>query len=70
MTNEVLYELSQTDASRALAKELKRRGWRFVGPTTVYAFMQAMGLVNDHLDGCSARERVEAARTALARPVA
>ena len=39
-----------------MAKELKRRGWRFVGPTTVYAFMQAMGLVNDHLEGCDARE--------------
>ena len=48
------------DASRALAKELKRRGWTFVGPTTVYAFMQAMGLVNDHLEGCDARSRVEA----------
>jgi DNA-3-methyladenine glycosylase I len=70
MTREALFELSQTDASRSLAKELKRRGWTFVGPTTVYAFMQAMGLVNDHLEGCSARARVEAARTALRRPVA
>ena len=60
--------LAQTDASRALAKELKRRGWSFVGPTTVYAFMQAMGLVNDHLEGCDARARVEAARAALTRP--
>ena len=49
----------------ALAKELKRRGWRFVGPTTVYAFMQAMGLVNDHLEGCDARAAVERARAAL-----
>jgi DNA-3-methyladenine glycosylase I len=55
--------------ARALAKELKRRGWTFVGPTTVYAFMQAMGLVDDHLDGCAARPRVEAARAALVRPV-
>ena len=68
MTSDALLELSQTDASRALAKELKRRGWSFVGPTTVYAFMQAMGLVNDHLEGCDARPRVEAARTALVRP--
>jgi DNA-3-methyladenine glycosylase I len=68
MTREALLELGQTDASRALAKELKRRGWSFVGPTTVYAFMQAMGLVNDHLEGCDARPRVEAARTALVRP--
>jgi DNA-3-methyladenine glycosylase I len=68
ITHEVLHELAQTDASRALAKELKRRGWTFVGPTTVYAFMQAMGLVNDHLEGCASRPRVEAARVALARP--
>ena len=68
MTREALGELSQTDAPRALAKELKRRGWTFVGPTTVYAFMQAMGLVNDHLEGCDARPRVEAARAALTRP--
>ena len=38
-----------------MSKDLKRRGWTFVGPTTVYAFMQAMGLVNDHLEGCHAR---------------
>lgn len=44
-----------TDTSRALSKDLKKRGWSFVGPTTVYAFMQAMGLVNDHLDGCHVR---------------
>ncbi|HEX6221347.1 MAG TPA: DNA-3-methyladenine glycosylase I [Acidimicrobiia bacterium] len=45
-----------TDESIALSKDLKRRGWSFVGPTTVYAFMQAMGLVNDHLGGCHVRE--------------
>jgi DNA-3-methyladenine glycosylase I len=55
-------ENTETAESRALAKDLKRRGWSFVGPTTVYAFMQAMGLVNDHLDGCAARERCEDAR--------
>ena len=70
MTHAALRELTQTDASRALARELKRRGWTFVGPTTVYAFMQAMGLVNDHLEGCASRDRVEAARAALVRPVA
>jgi DNA-3-methyladenine glycosylase I len=59
---------SETAESRALAKELKRRGWRFVGPTTVYAFMQAMGLVNDHLEGCDAREPAERAREALQLP--
>jgi DNA-3-methyladenine glycosylase I len=68
VTREALLELAQTDASRALAKELKRRGWSFVGPTTVYAFMQAMGLVDDHLEGCDARPRVEAARAVLVRP--
>jgi len=46
-------------ASTALSKDLKRRGWSFVGPTTLYAFMQAMGLVNDHLDGCFARAECE-----------
>jgi DNA-3-methyladenine glycosylase I len=45
-----------TEVSTALSKDLKRRGWSFVGPTTVYAFMQAMGLVNDHLHGCHVRE--------------
>jgi DNA-3-methyladenine glycosylase I len=68
MTRAALAELAQTPESRALAKELKRRGWTFVGPTTVYAFMQAMGLVDDHLEGCVARSRVEAARAALVRP--
>jgi len=46
---------AQTPESKAMAKELKRRGFRFVGPTTAYALMQACGLVNDHLDGCAAR---------------
>jgi DNA-3-methyladenine glycosylase I len=68
LTVEGLRALAQTDESTALAKELKRRGWRFVGPTTVYAFMQAMGLVNDHLAGCDAHDRVERARAEFARP--
>jgi DNA-3-methyladenine glycosylase I len=55
--------------SKVLAKELKRRGWRFVGPTTVYSFMQAMGMVNDHHPGCDAHEAVELARTAFVRPL-
>ena len=54
--------------AKALAKDLKRRGWRFVGPTTAYAFMQAMGLVNDHLEGCDARPRSERARRRFHRP--
>ena len=59
---------SITNESRVLARELKRRGWRFVGPTTVYAFMQAMGLVNDHLTGCQVRARVQSARESFTPP--
>ena len=59
---------ASTAESRALARELKRRGWRFVGPTTVYAFMQAMGLVNDHLEGCHVRVAARTAREAFVRP--
>jgi DNA-3-methyladenine glycosylase I len=55
-------------AAEALARDLRRRGWRFVGATTVYSFMQAMGLVDDHLDGCHTRAEVEAARAAFERP--
>jgi DNA-3-methyladenine glycosylase I len=58
MTQGALKKLSKTPTSTALSKELKRRGWSFVGPTTVYAFMQAMGMVNDHLEGCSVRDRI------------
>jgi len=60
--------LSQTPASKALSRALKGYGFRFVGPTTAYAFMQAMGLVNDHLEGCQVRERVERERDRLVRP--
>ncbi len=60
--------VSTSAEAEVLAKDLKRRGWRFVGPTTVYAFMQAMGLVNDHLDGCAVKPRVEEARRRFARP--
>ena len=63
-----LAALSQTDMSRALSKDLKKRGWTFVGPTTCYAFMQAMGLVNDHLEACAFRPEVEAERRAFVRP--
>jgi DNA-3-methyladenine glycosylase I len=59
---------NDTPESKALAKDLKRRGWRFVGPTTVYAFMQAMGLVNDHVEGCLAGAAVRAARAAFRPP--
>ena len=59
-----------TEVSTSLSKDLKKRGWRFVGPTTIYAFMQAMGLVNDHIEGCFVRDRAEAARSALTLPIA
>ncbi|SNT08444.1 DNA-3-methyladenine glycosylase I [Noviherbaspirillum humi] len=54
--------------SVALSKELKKQGWKFVGPTTVYAFMQAMGLINDHAEDCVIRARVQDARKRFARP--
>lgn len=61
---------SQTTSpeSIAISKELKKRGWKFVGPTTVFAFLQAMGLINDHANGCVTREKVEEARRAFTRP--
>jgi DNA-3-methyladenine glycosylase I len=54
-----LMTMGTTPEAVALSKDLKRRGWTFVGPTTVYAFMQAMGLVNDHLEGCWVRAEIE-----------
>ncbi|NVJ98669.1 MAG: DNA-3-methyladenine glycosylase I [Alphaproteobacteria bacterium] len=54
--------------SAALSKDLKKRGWKFVGPTTVYAFMQAMGLVNDHAETCVVRKKTEAARASFNKP--
>jgi DNA-3-methyladenine glycosylase I len=68
LTWALLLEMAATPESQAMAKDLKRRGWRFVGPTTVYAFMQAMGLVNDHLHGCAAREPAAKARDAFSPP--
>lgn len=58
----------KTEISLRISKDLKKRGWSFVGPTTVYAFMQAMGLVNDHIEGCHCRPRIEALRQAFPRP--
>jgi DNA-3-methyladenine glycosylase I len=65
-----LMRMSTTPESKAMSKDLRRRGWAFVGPTTVYAFMQAMGIVNDHLEGCDARVAVERERGQFARPAA
>ncbi|MBQ4879957.1 DNA-3-methyladenine glycosylase I [Pseudoalteromonas luteoviolacea] len=59
---------STSDVSKAIAKDLKKRGWKFVGPTTVYAFMQAMGLINDHDAECIIRSKAEKARQQFKRP--
>lgn len=63
-----LRSMTTSPESVALSKDLKKRGWRFVGPTTMYAFAQAMGLVNDHEDGCRSRALVTAARKAFRVP--
>lgn len=63
-----LAERPLPDEAKALSRDLKRRGWRFVGPATVYAFMQAVGMVNDHLDGCAVRAASEQARASFERP--
>ena len=60
--------VSSSAESIALSKDLKKQGWKFVGPTTVYAFMQAMGLINDHVEGCVIRVKVERARKDFRRP--
>ncbi len=62
--------MTASPASIALSKALKKRGWTFVGPTTMYAFMQAMGMVNDHFDGCGARDKALAARKKFKLPKA
>jgi DNA-3-methyladenine glycosylase I len=68
LTTDVLAGMPTSPESVALAKDLKKRGWTFVGPTTVYAFMQAMGLVNDHLHDCTTRKAVDKARSAFRKP--
>ena len=60
--------ITTSPESIAISKDLKKRGWKFVGPTTVFAFIQAMGLINDHVEGCVTREKVEKARKKLKRP--
>ena len=62
VTHGFLRSFTTTPESVAMSKDLRKRGWSFVGPTTVYAFMQAMGLVNDHVEGCEARARAVAMR--------
>ena len=60
--------LTTSQESIALSKDLKKLGWKFVGPTTMYALMQAMGLINDHVEGCVIRAKVEQARQNFQRP--
>lgn len=68
LTLQALVGLTTSDAAMALSKDLRSRGWTFVGPTTLYAFMQSVGLVNDHLDGCEFREKCEKDRIRFRRP--
>ena len=68
ISRDALKTMSITEQSTALSKDLKKRGWTFVGPTTCYAFMQAMGLVNDHIDDCHVRAEIEALRAQFVRP--
>jgi DNA-3-methyladenine glycosylase I len=68
LTEATLRTMATTPESAALSKDLKKRGWRFVGPTTVYAFMQAMGLVNDHTHDCAWRAKAVSARKKFAVP--
>lgn len=66
--DDIPYLASTSPASVAMSKDLKKRGWKFVGPTTVHAFMQAMGLINDHAEGCAIRGRAAQARAAFQPP--
>ncbi len=68
VTKTALSTMSTSPESTTLSKDLKKAGWTFVGPTTVYAFMQAMGLVNDHLEGCPARAAALTARSEFTVP--
>ena len=68
LSREALMKMTMTEQSIALSKDLKKRGWTFVGPTTCYAFMQAMGLVNDHIDDCHVRAEIERTRKQFVRP--
>ncbi|MGH2555946.1 MAG: DNA-3-methyladenine glycosylase I [Actinomycetota bacterium] len=63
-----LTQVTWSPESKALSKDLRRRGWSFVGPTTAYAFMEAVGMVNDHVDGCDIRRDVDRERRAFRRP--
>jgi DNA-3-methyladenine glycosylase I len=64
-----LREVTTSEAATAMSKDLKRRGWTFVGPTTIYSMMESIGLVNDHLSACALRDEVERGRTRFRRPL-
>lgn len=68
MTRAALLAMTSSPESAAMSKDLRKRGWSFVGPTTLYAFMQAMGLVNDHIEGCASRDKAVAARAKFRVP--
>ena len=68
ITYGALTQITASDESKAMSKDLRKRGWSFVGPTTVYSFMEAMGLVDDHLEGCHVRAEVERDRARFKRP--
>ena len=68
LTLDALKAMTTSPEATAMSKDLRKRGWTFVGPTTVYAFMQAMGLVNDHLELCHVRKAALVRRAALAPP--
>ena len=68
-TRDISLVVSTSAESLAISRDLKKRGWRFVGPTTIYSFMQAMGLVNDHAEGCATRAKAIRAREAFEKPI-
>jgi DNA-3-methyladenine glycosylase I len=68
VAHQALTGITTSPESIAMSKDLKKRGWSFVGPTTMYAFMQAMGMVNDHIHGCYARMTAQGARSAFKSP--
>ena len=68
LDHETLIGVTFSPEAKAMSRDLKRRGWSFVGPTTVYSFMEAMGIVNDHLEGCFVRPAVEEERASFERP--
>jgi DNA-3-methyladenine glycosylase I len=69
ISHTVLMSMTTSPEAKEMSKDLRKRGWSFVGPTTVYSFMEAMGLVNDHLEACDLREEVEKERRTFRRPV-